>query len=73
MTHSHTFVARLRGAGVEPGDPDELRIKKSIMVFAMGLMTTAPMVWLAEAGNTWHQVERSFSEDWGCWADLSFC
>ena len=47
MTHSHTFVARLRGAGVEPGDPDELRIKKSIMVFAMGLMTVAPMVWLA--------------------------
>jgi len=47
MTYTHTFVARLRCAGVEPGDPDELRIKKSIMVFAMGLMTVAPMVWLA--------------------------
>lgn len=47
MTHSQTFVARLRGAGVGPDDSDELRIKKSIMVFAMGLMTAAPMFWLA--------------------------
>jgi adenylate cyclase len=47
MTHTHTFVARLRNAGVEPGDSNDLRIRKSIMVFAMGLMTAAPMFWLA--------------------------
>jgi class 3 adenylate cyclase len=46
MTHPHTFVARLRNAGVEPGDSNDLRIRKSIMVFAMGLMTAAPMFWL---------------------------
>jgi len=47
MTNSPTFVARLRTAGVEPGDSNELRIRKSIMVFAMGLMTAMPMFWLA--------------------------
>jgi class 3 adenylate cyclase len=47
MSDTRTFVARLRSAGVEPGDPNDLRIKKSIMVFAMGLMTAAPMFWLA--------------------------
>jgi adenylate cyclase len=47
MTHAQPFFARLRSAGVEPGDSDDLRIRKSIMVFAMGLMTAAPMFWLA--------------------------
>jgi adenylate cyclase len=47
MAHPQTFVARLRSAGVDPGDSDDLRIRKSTMVFAMGLMTAAPMFWLA--------------------------
>jgi len=47
MTHTPTFIARLRAAGVGPGDSDDLRIRKSIMVFAMALMTAAPMFWLA--------------------------
>jgi len=47
MSDTRSFVARLRGAGVEPGDPNDVRIRKSIMVFAMGLMTAAPMFWLA--------------------------
>jgi len=47
VTHPQSFLARLRSAGVEPGDSDDLRIRKSIMVFAMGLMTAAPMFWLA--------------------------
>jgi len=46
MRHPQTLVARLRSAGVEPGDSNDLRIRKSIMVFAMGLMTAAPMFWL---------------------------
>ena len=47
MSDTHTFVARLRSAGVVPGDSNDLRIRKSIMVFAMGLITAAPMFWLA--------------------------
>ena len=52
MTTDHTtaplsFVARLRRAGIEPEDSDDLRIRKTIMVFAMALMTAAPMFWLA--------------------------
>jgi len=47
MSDTRTFVARLRSAGVEPGDSNDLRIRKSIMVFAMGLMTAMPMFGLA--------------------------
>ena len=47
MSDTHTFVARLRNGGVEPGDSNDLRIRKSIMVFAMGLMTAMPMFGLA--------------------------
>jgi len=42
-----TFTSRLRNAGIQPSDSDELRIRKTIMVFSMGLMTAAPMFWLA--------------------------
>jgi adenylate cyclase len=41
------FLQRLRHAAIEPSDSEELRIRKSILVFAMGLMTAAPMCWLA--------------------------
>jgi len=47
MTNPQTLVARLRTAGIEPGDSGDLRIRKSIMVFAMGLMTAMPMFGLA--------------------------
>jgi class 3 adenylate cyclase len=46
-TTDSTFLSRLRHAGVDPADPEDLRIRKSILVFAMGLMTAAPMFWLA--------------------------
>ncbi|MBI2320321.1 MAG: adenylate/guanylate cyclase domain-containing protein [Betaproteobacteria bacterium] len=42
-----TFISRLRSAGIEPSDSDELKVRKTIMVFSMGLMTAAPMFWLA--------------------------
>ena len=42
-----TFVSRVRNAGVQPGDSDDLRIRKTILVFAMGLTTAVPMFWLA--------------------------
>ncbi len=44
---TESFLRRLRHAGIEPGDSDELKIRKSLLVFAMGLMTAAPMCWLA--------------------------
>lgn len=47
MTSSLSFSQRLRHAGIEPDDPEDLRIRKSILVFAMGLMTAAPMFWLS--------------------------
>ena len=47
MKQSATFLARLRAAGIEAHDPPSLKIKKTIMVFSMGLMTAAPMFWLA--------------------------
>jgi len=46
-TTNSTFIARLRSAGISPSDPQHLRIRKSVLVFAMGLMTAAPMFWLA--------------------------
>ncbi len=38
---------RLKTAGVEPGDSDEIKLKKSLLMFAMGLTTAAPVLWLA--------------------------
>ena len=46
-TKDSSFINRLRHAGLDPADPEDLRIRKSILVFAMGLMTAAPMFWLA--------------------------
>ncbi len=42
-----TFASRLRTAGVLTTDDNETRIRKTILVFSMGLMTAAPMFWLA--------------------------
>ena len=50
MTTLSTLSARLRAAGVEPGDSDELKLKKQLLLFAMGLMTAAPMLWNALYG-----------------------
>lgn len=41
------FVDRLRNAGVEPGDSDELRLNKALLVFATGLVSVASTLWLA--------------------------
>ena len=46
MMYPRNFVARLRSAGILPEDPEDLKIRKSVLVFAMGLMTAAPMFWL---------------------------
>jgi len=41
------FVARLRSAGVEPGDGPELQLAKSLLMLATGLLVAAMMVWVA--------------------------
>ncbi len=47
MSYLSVLVARLRTAGIEPGDSDELKLKKSLLLLAMGLTTAAPVLWLA--------------------------
>ena len=47
MTTAESFLSRVRQGGIGPQDGEELRIRKSLLVFAMGLMTVAPMLWLA--------------------------
>lgn len=40
------FVARIRNAGITPEDNDELKLAKSLLVFATGLVSITSMVWL---------------------------
>ena len=47
MSYLSTLVSRLRTAGIEPGDSDDLKLKKSLLMLAMGLTTAAPVLWLA--------------------------
>ena len=46
MPDTESFLHRLRHAGIEAQDSEDLKIRKTILVFAMGLMTAAPMFWL---------------------------
>jgi class 3 adenylate cyclase len=43
---TESFVERLRSAGIEPGDSEELRLQKSLLVFASGLVSIAAIGWL---------------------------
>jgi class 3 adenylate cyclase len=42
-----SFIERLRNAGIEPNDDDELRLNKQLLMFATGLVSSASMLWLA--------------------------
>jgi class 3 adenylate cyclase len=42
-----SFVARLRTAGIEPGDDAETRLNKQLLMFATGLVSAASMLWLS--------------------------
>ncbi|MBE2257716.1 MAG: adenylate/guanylate cyclase domain-containing protein [Candidatus Accumulibacter sp.] len=46
MSSYRTFVDRLRNAGISPTDSEELRLQKSLLFFATGLISLASMVWL---------------------------
>ena len=46
-SYTDNFITRLRNAGIEPGDSEQLRLAKSLLVFITGLVSTVAMVWLA--------------------------
>jgi class 3 adenylate cyclase len=50
MSYSAELGRRLRTAGIEPDDPDDIKLKKSLLMFAMGLTVAAPVLWLALYG-----------------------
>jgi len=41
-----SYLARLRSAGIEPGDSPELRLNKSLLMLATGLISITSMLWL---------------------------
>ena len=45
-TSPPTFAERLRTAGIEPTDDEQLRLNKSLLVFATGIVSVTSMVWL---------------------------
>lgn len=42
-----SFADRLRNAGIKPGDSEQERLNKSLLVFATGLFSFGSMVWLS--------------------------
>src|SRR3972149_766879 len=47
MSYVSELLGRLRTAGVEPDDAEELRLKKQLLMFAMALTISVPIVWVA--------------------------
>ncbi|MGH8702293.1 MAG: adenylate/guanylate cyclase domain-containing protein, partial [Burkholderiales bacterium] len=47
MSYASDLWRRLKTAGIEPGDSDDIKLKKSLLMFAMGLTTAAPVLWFA--------------------------
>lgn len=46
MSAQYAFLGALRNAGIAPSDSEELRLKKSLLIFATGLISLASMLWL---------------------------
>ena len=42
----HSFLAALRNGGIQPDDDAETRLKKSLLVFATGLVCLGSMLWV---------------------------
>ncbi|MDP1983951.1 MAG: adenylate/guanylate cyclase domain-containing protein [Sulfuritalea sp.] len=45
-TALQSFLARLQNAGIDPGDDEELRLNKSLLMLATGLASVAIMLWV---------------------------
>ena len=56
MSWLSNISARLRTAGVNPGDSEALQLKKQLLLLAMGLTTLAPMLWLLLYGLLGQQM-----------------
>lgn len=46
MTNKPGFIEGVRSAGILPTDSEELRLQKSLLIFATGLISFASMLWL---------------------------
>lgn len=46
MSTNRSFVESIRSAGILPNDSEELRLQKSLLIFATGLISFASMLWL---------------------------
>jgi len=46
MKHQRGFIEGFRNAGILPTDSEELRLQKSLLIFATGLISFASMLWL---------------------------
>lgn len=56
---SLSFVERLRSGGIEPGDSDELRLNKSLLMLSTGLVCATMMVW----ATIYYLLGLNFSKD----------
>ena len=50
MSYFAELGRRLRTAGIEADDADDVKLKKSLLMLAMGLTVAAPVLWLALYG-----------------------
>ena len=46
MKHQRGFIEGFRNAGILPSDSEEVRLQKSLLIFATGLISLASMLWL---------------------------
>jgi len=56
MNAEENFLGKLRNAGIDPTDSDELRLQKSLLIFATGLVSFASMFWLFIYGQLGPQL-----------------
>jgi len=56
MSVNYAFLGTLRNAGIAPADSEELRLKKSLLIFATGLISLASMLWLFIYGQLGPQL-----------------
>ena len=55
-----TFSERLRTAGIEPTDNEQVRLNKSLLVFATGIVSITSMVWLNIYGALGAQLSSTY-------------
>jgi adenylate cyclase len=54
-----SFAERLRSGGIEPGDSDELRLNKSLLMLSTGLVCITMMLWV----SIYYMLGLNFSRD----------